>query len=223
MSERLESVELGSHELAPGQVHRVTAHREDRAAIMDGSEHPFVIDTVHESRAGGPTLEVHPGRGVAGLTIDDAVALGEDPLELGPFQLIGGSEPSIRFPLANVAPVAIGGREIPTGATLDSLVEMVGPCERQANRGATLYRCAGITLVGGGPVPDANIAIVVTGPSAPPTTAASTGECSERSDCASCLAQAECNWTGGRCARACLMDTDCFGPGNPSAPNCPAE
>jgi hypothetical protein len=45
--------------------------------------------------------------------------------------------------------------------------------------------------------------------------------CSAAATCAECLELADCNWTGGQCADQCLMDTDCFGPGNPAAPSCP--
>jgi hypothetical protein len=45
--------------------------------------------------------------------------------------------------------------------------------------------------------------------------------CAAHADCAACLGDG-CNWTGGRCESACLMDTYCYGPGNSAAPTCPA-
>ncbi len=45
--------------------------------------------------------------------------------------------------------------------------------------------------------------------------------CSEVTDCDECLMLEGCNWTGDTCADMCLQDTDCYGPGNPSAPMCP--
>ncbi|MBX7192482.1 MAG: hypothetical protein K1X94_10515 [Sandaracinaceae bacterium] len=47
------------------------------------------------------------------------------------------------------------------------------------------------------------------------------GGCAAHADCAACLGEG-CNWTGGRCESACLMDTYCYGPGNSAAPTCPA-
>jgi hypothetical protein len=60
-----------------------------------------------------------------------------------------------------------------------------------------------------------------TSPEAPEAQTAQ-GGCDARTDCASCLATEGCNWTGGLCAAQCLMDTSCYGPGNPSASECPA-
>ncbi|TNE43101.1 MAG: hypothetical protein EP343_34405 [Deltaproteobacteria bacterium] len=45
--------------------------------------------------------------------------------------------------------------------------------------------------------------------------------CAAGTDCASCLAISQCNWTGDQCSPECLQDTSCFGPGNSSAPSCP--
>ena len=46
--------------------------------------------------------------------------------------------------------------------------------------------------------------------------------CESATACDACLSLPGCNWTGDRCLRACLMDTSCIGPGNASAPRCPA-
>lgn len=46
--------------------------------------------------------------------------------------------------------------------------------------------------------------------------------CESATACDACLGIEGCNWTGGVCARACLADTYCHGPGNPHAPRCPA-
>ena len=45
--------------------------------------------------------------------------------------------------------------------------------------------------------------------------------CAQAKNCAGCLARPRCNWTGGLCAPSCLMDTYCYGPGNPEARLCP--
>lgn len=46
--------------------------------------------------------------------------------------------------------------------------------------------------------------------------------CESATACDACLSLSGCNWTGNLCRSACLMDTSCFGPGNASAPGCPA-
>jgi hypothetical protein len=47
-------------------------------------------------------------------------------------------------------------------------------------------------------------------------------DCSQGSkNCKACLAITGCNWTASMCADQCIADADCFGPGNPAAPNCP--
>ena len=49
-----------------------------------------------------------------------------------------------------------------------------------------------------------------------------TAACEAATTCDACLAVAGCNWTGSQCLRVCLADTSCYGPGNASAPQCPA-
>ena len=60
-------------------------------------------------------------------------------------------------------------------------------------------------------------------PDAGTEAAPATAACESAAACDACLALAGCNWTGDRCLRACLADTSCYGPGNASAPRCPAE
>lgn len=45
--------------------------------------------------------------------------------------------------------------------------------------------------------------------------------CGDQDDCQKCLAVPSCNWTEGICADECFADGDCYGPGNPGAPDCP--
>ncbi len=52
-----------------------------------------------------------------------------------------------------------------------------------------------------------------------PATGSGSGE--QPTPCEACLASGQ-NWTAGSCHPSCYMDTYCYGPGNPSAPSCPA-
>jgi len=45
--------------------------------------------------------------------------------------------------------------------------------------------------------------------------------CKNASDCSSCLAIADCNWTDDRCEEDCVVSVTCYGPDSPTSPVCP--
>ncbi len=92
-------------------------------------------------------------------------------------------------------------------ALLLSLVACQGSTQRQ-----------GVGAPPSSPSSAASAAPSDAGTEAAPATAA----CESAASCDPCLALSGCNWTGDHCLRACLADASCFGPGNPSAPRCPA-
>lgn len=213
-SETATFVSLGEHTLAPGQVHRVSVEMQENEGVADAPSREWRVTAVHESRPGGPPVDVAPGLGAGGLTLGDA---GTELREMGPFTL-EASPPSISFSVDEVGAVRVGEHTYRVGEPLEAFIDALGGCETQANRGATVYTCDGLRVVQGGPAPDHNVRItVVARGEAPPA-----GRCAADS-CDACLALPGCNWTGGQCSPQCLMDTSCFGPGNPSAASCPTE
>lgn len=53
------------------------------------------------------------------------------------------------------------------------------------------------------------------------TSAGGQPTCEEAATCDDCLVLPTCSWTADSCMADCLADADCYGPGNPAAPDCP--
>ncbi len=176
----------GAVKLVPGQVHRVRATRE-RSRQADAAETFLHVKEVLESRPGGPPVVVHPGVSMNGVLLADR-DLSPDQA-FGPIRVVATDpEPRLRVWLADVGSVKIGDVLVRDGIRFQDLATRLEGCGQPSRqRGATTIDCHGVALIGAGPVPDANIGIVVVLP--PPAVAAQDAACRIARDCWSALGE----------------------------------
>lgn len=160
-----QSLELntGESSLAFGKVHQVKMSKVMRPeGIQDVGAWYWQLESVVESKVGGPPVRIHPGSGVAGIRLEHLT--GESAVDQwGPFTVTkDASTPSISIPLADVGSVQFGDTVITSGTSLDKVAAAFDGCKKQAIRGGSLYKCKGIDVSEGGPVGDgSNISLVV--------------------------------------------------------------